>query len=52
VKTGPDVASQTYRWIDHVGMPPEKEKAYTKKEIEIIAKIFGEPPKVIWDAVE
>jgi hypothetical protein len=26
-------------------MPPEKEKAYIKKEIETIAKICGEPPK-------
>lgn len=26
-------------------MPPEKEKAYIRKEIETIAKICGEPPK-------
>jgi peptidoglycan/xylan/chitin deacetylase (PgdA/CDA1 family) len=26
-------------------MPPEKEKAYIKKEIETIARICGEPPK-------
>jgi hypothetical protein len=33
-------------------MPPEKEKAYIKKEIETIARICGEPPKgvVLWAA--
>ncbi|KAH6684334.1 putative chitin deacetylase 1 [Halenospora varia] len=45
VKNGHDVASHAYRWIDYANMPPEKEKAYIKKEIETIAKICGEPPK-------
>lgn len=45
VKNGHDVASHAYRWIDYADMPPEKEKAYIKKEIETITKICGEPPK-------
>jgi peptidoglycan/xylan/chitin deacetylase (PgdA/CDA1 family) len=45
VKNGHDVASHAYRWIDYYDMPPEKEKAYIKKEIETITEICGEPPK-------
>ena len=45
VKNGHDVASHAYRWIDYADMPPEKEKAYIKKEIETIQRICGEPPK-------
>lgn len=45
VKNGHDVASHAYRWIDYADMPPEKEKAYIKKEIETIDKLCGTPPK-------
>jgi peptidoglycan/xylan/chitin deacetylase (PgdA/CDA1 family) len=45
VKNGHDVASHANRRIVYANMPPEKEKAYIKKEIETIAKICVEPPK-------
>ena len=45
VKNGHDIASQAYRWIDYHSMPPEQEKEYIKKEVEVITKICGAPPK-------
>lgn len=45
VKNGHNVAFHAYRWIDYANMDPEKEKPYIKKEIEMIQRICGEPPK-------
>lgn len=45
VKNGHDIASHAYRWIDYSDMSVEQEKAYIRKEIEVITKICGAPPK-------
>jgi len=44
VEAGWDIASHGYRWVDHFGMPEEKEREHIRTVIEIHERVVGSRP--------
>ena len=44
IRSGGEVASHAYRWIDHHAMSPDEEKAMIRNGIEAIKNVTGKPP--------
>ena len=41
---GHEIASHAYRWIDYHSMPPEQEKEYICRQLQVLKEMTGEYP--------